>query len=407
MREMVKHCSQRIKLMNKGDNAFIFFCAYGVNFNFSFLNIISIYNRLQIKIFTSFFMNSSPPTFSSTDSEDLRPKTVVLHQQTGIGDLIWHIPYIKAIASQSYQGKITLVVSPSTLAKQILPPENCVSEFIDYYHLPRSVDRSSAHGSRFSRLCQIVSTLKSKNFDRIVLLSGRTSRGLIAFLSNIPQRVGYGYSWSQRIFLNTPPYIKRPEGSSNPVYHDATAFCIAQGFCDAPIIPKITIPEELSSKAAARLAHLPRPIYTLAIGSSEEFKQWGTHNYTQLAQALAERGFGVLLLGGKVDQAMATTIKSNITSLYQKQVEVVTDTPILESSAAVKYTDVCIGNDTGLSQIAPACDCLCYVIMGPRPTLDHDPKQFYVISDKLSNITFQQVLDQLAQLPAPGFKKEV
>lgn len=336
-------------------------------------------------------------------SEDKRPRTVVLHQQTGIGDLIWHIPYIKAIAAQSFQGKVSLVAAPSTLAKQILPPEDCIDEFIDYYHLPRSVDRGPEHGSRWNRLCKIVQVLKSKDFERIVMLSGRTSRGLIAFLSGIPKRAGYGYRKSQRIFLNTPPYIKRFEGKSNPVYHDATAFCIAQGFCDAPIIPRMTIPQALDAKVAARLAHLPKPIYTLAIGSSEAFKQWGAENYATLAQALAERGFGVLLLGGKVDHEMASLIKNNITPPYQPHVEVITDTPILESAAAVKYTGVCIGNDTGLAQIASACNCLCYVIMGPRPTLDHDPKQHYVVSEKLSDITVEQIFKQLEQLPAPGF----
>ncbi|MGL4667314.1 MAG: glycosyltransferase family 9 protein [Saezia sp.] len=347
-------------------------------------------------------MNSAQSTSSS---EDCRPKTVVLHQQTGIGDLIWHLPYIKAIASQSYQGKVTLVAAPSTLAKQIFSAEECIDEIIDYYHLPRSVDRGTQHGSRLSRLSAIVRTLKSKHFERVVALSGRTSRGLISFLSGIPKRAGYGYRWSQRIFLNSPPYIKRLEGKFNPIYHEASAFCIAQGFCDAPILPRITIPEELHQKVAARLAHLPQPIYTLAIGSSEAFKQWGTENYTLLTQALAQRGFGVLLLGGKIDHEMATTIKNSIAFEHQKQVEVMTDTPLLESAAAIKYTNACIGNDTGVSQMASACDRLSFVIIGPRATIDHDPKQHYVVSDKLSSITVQQIINQLESLQAPGFNK--
>lgn len=345
-----------------------------------------------------------PLTQQTSTLEDKRPKTVVLHQQTGIGDLIWHIPYIKAIAKQSHQGKISLVASPSTLAKHILPPENCIDEFIDYYHLPRSVDRDKEQGTRLSRLRDIVKTLKSKKFERIVLLSGRTSRALIAFLSGIPQRSGYGYSWSQRLFLNTPPYIQKPSGSSNPIYHVATSFCIAQGFCDAPILPRVTIPNEAKQKMSQRLAHLPKPIYTLAIGSSEPFKQWGTDNYAKLTQALVEKGFGVVLLGGKIDHEMATNIKSTVLDLHKKQVEIITDTAILESAAAIHYTDACIGNDTGVAQLASACDRLCYVIIGPRATIDHDPKQHYIISDKLSNITVQQIFKQLEQLPAPGFE---
>ena len=334
---------------------------------------------------------------------DKRPKTVVLHQQTGIGDLIWHIPYIRAVAKQSQGGQVALVASPTTLARQILSPETCVSEFIDYYHLPRSQDKNHKRSNRLARMREVVCQLKAGQYERIVLFSGRASRGLIAFWAGIPVRAGYGYRWTQRIFLNKPPYIERFAGKSNPVYHDATAFSIAQGFCDAPIIPKMTIPEALETKMAKRLAHLPKPLYTLAIGSSEQFKQWGTENYTHLAQALADRGFGVLLLGGKMDHAMATTIKNAIQQPQQNQIEIITDTPILESAAGVKYTDVCIGNDTGLCQIAAACDCPCYVIIGPRPTLDHDPIQHYVVSDQLLNITTEQVIAQLEQTSAPGF----
>ncbi|RUS65571.1 ADP-heptose--LPS heptosyltransferase 2 [Saezia sanguinis] len=336
-------------------------------------------------------------------TSDQRPKTVVLHQQTGIGDLIWHIPYIRAVAKTSRNDQVALVAAPTTLARQIMAPETCVSEYIDYYHLPRTLDKNNSRKNRLGRMKNIVNTLKGHEFDRIVLFSGRASRGLIACWAGIPQRLGYGYRWTQRIFLNQPPYIERFAGKSNPVYHDATAFCIAHGFCDAPIIPKMTIPQELEAKMARRLAHLPRPLYTLAIGSSEDFKQWGVENYTRLAQALVARGFGVLLLGGKMDHEMATAIQQQIPAAHQHQVEIVTDTPILESSAAVKCTDACIGNDTGLCQIAAACDCLCYIIMGPRPTLDHDPIQHYVVSDRLFNITVDQVMGQLAQTPAPGF----
>lgn len=348
-------------------------------------------------------MHSQYEQSKSMPSPDKRPKTVVLHQQTGIGDLIWHIPYIRAVAAHSQNNQVALIAAPTTLAKQLLAPEPCVNEVIDYYHLPRTLDKDHKRKNRIARMRQIVDTLKQHQFDRIVLFSGRTSRGLLAFWSGIPQRLGYGYRFTQRIFLNTPPYIDRFLGKSNPIYHEASAFCIAHGFCNSPIVPKMTIPLELQTQLSERLKDLPRPLYTLAIGSSETYKQWGADNYAKLAQTLADRGFGVLILGGKMDHEMALSIQQKITSKRQPQVKMMTDVPILQSAAALKCSDVCIGNDTGLCQIAVACDCLCYVIMGPRPTLDHDPLQHYVLCDQLLNITTDQILAQLAQTPAPGF----
>ena len=335
--------------------------------------------------------------------KDIPPKTVVLHQQTGIGDLVWHIPYLRAIAQHSVNQQIALIAAPTTLAKQILEPEKCIGQIIDYYHLPRSQDRGQVQGGRIARMKQFANELKAFGFERIVVLSGRSSRGLLAYWSGIPIRMGYGYRWTQRIFLNTPPYISRYQGKSNAIYHEASAFCMAHGFCDAPIVPKMFIPRELETKMQERIKHLPKPLYVLAIGSSEVYKQWGTDNYSELTLALTKREFGVALLGGKMDSEMAVSIKESLPAELQAQVEVITDVPILESAAVMRVADACIGNDTGLCQIAAACDCLCYIIMGPRQRLDHDPLQRFITSDQLLNITTSQITEFLHNDHAPGF----
>lgn len=332
------------------------------------------------------------------------PKTVVLHQQTGIGDLVWHIPYLRAIAKHSANGQIALIAAPTTLAKQLLAPEKCINQIIDYYHLPRTQDRQQAQEGRIARMKQFANQLKTYEFERAIVLSGRASRGLLAYWSGIPSRLGYGYRWTQRIFLNSPPYIERYKGSANPIYHEASAFCVAHGFCEQPIVPKMYIPEDLQAKALARVGHLPKPLYALAIGSSEVYKQWGTNHYSELALTLTERGFGVILIGGKMDTEMALNIRQSLPFSLQNQLEVVTDVPILESAAMIQLANACIGNDTGLSQIAAACDCLCYVILGARQKLDHDPLQRFIESDQLLNITTTQVIEFLQNDRAPGFQ---
>lgn len=332
-----------------------------------------------------------------------RPKTVVLHQQTGIGDLVWHIPYLRAVAQHSANDQIALIAAPTTLAKQLLAPENYISHIIDYYHLPRTLDKKNAKENRLKRMRLFAEQLKREQFERIVLFSGRASRGLLAYWSGIPQRLGYGYRWTQRLFLNTPPYISKYQGNANAIYHEATRFCMAHGFCDQPLRPKIHIPAELIEKVQALINHLPRPLYVLAIGSSEIYKQWGQTNYTELAQKLAQRGFGVLLIGGKIDTQMAQAIKQDIPQPLQQNVAIFTHLPILESAALTRCANVCIGNDTGLCQIAAACDCPCYIILGPRQKLDHDPLQHFIQGKQLHLIHTDQIIDALAKNQSPGF----
>src|SRR3989344_2389025 len=77
----------------------------------------------------------------STDSRDSRPRTVVLLQYTGIGDVIWHIPYFEAVARTSQGGRITLVAQPSTQAKVLLANEPWAESFIDHDYRPRLSDQ--------------------------------------------------------------------------------------------------------------------------------------------------------------------------------------------------------------------------------------------------------------------------
>jgi len=65
-----------------------------------------------------------------------RPRTVVLLQYTGIGDLVWHIPYFKRLAELSANGQITVVAQPSTLARHFIGHEPWVEAVIDHDHRP-------------------------------------------------------------------------------------------------------------------------------------------------------------------------------------------------------------------------------------------------------------------------------
>ena len=69
------------------------------------------------------------------------PRTVVVVHRTGIGDLIWHIPYVRAIAAASADGKVSLIVRPSSRAADVLAAESCVAEIIEFDRRPRKSEK--------------------------------------------------------------------------------------------------------------------------------------------------------------------------------------------------------------------------------------------------------------------------
>lgn len=336
-------------------------------------------------------MPDAPSHATPSAQPDHRPHTVVVMQYAGIGDLVWHIPYFKAVAAQSRGDRITLVAQPSTLARQFLGEEPWIESIIDHDHRPRRTEKRKGKHAGLAGMWRMARQLKAEQFDRIVLFSGRPSRGLIAALSGIPQRLGFGYNWLQRLFLNGPPYIEPYRGPSLRFYPEASAFAVAQGFCDRALVPRLDPPAAWVERLTERLATLPRPLYAFAIGSSETYKQWGAKNYAELASRLSRDGAGVLLLGGPGERQLAQDILSQIPAPEAQHVTAVTDVPALGSAAALRVADACVGNDTGMVNVAAAVECPTFVIIGPRPIPDHDPLMHMIKAPKLSDISVDRV----------------
>jgi len=243
--------------------------------------------------------------------------------------------------------------------------------------------------------------LKAGRFDRIILFSGRISRGWIAWLSDIPVRIGFGYKPLQRIFLNRGPYIRCHPGPSVAVYREASALMLAHGFCQTPVPPHLEPCATQLSQMQARLAHLPRPLYAMAIGTSEAHKQWGARNYAELTRRLTESGAGVVLLGGPAEAQIASDIVAHLPASSQHGLTIVTDAPVLGSAATMCLADACVGNDTGMIHVAAAVGTPSFVLLGPRQPLDHDPAHMHnVRARKLSDITVDEVHRLLINTPS-------
>src|ERR1700710_2588036 len=58
--------------------------------------------------------------------------TVVIQSKQGIGDVIWHLPFIRAIAANTPGGIVTFLTLPSTYGRELLAGEPCVGQTLYY-----------------------------------------------------------------------------------------------------------------------------------------------------------------------------------------------------------------------------------------------------------------------------------
>ena len=334
-----------------------------------------------------------------TDPADKRPFTAVLHQFVGMGDLVWHVEYFREIAARSRDGQVSVIASPTTFARELLGHEPWVREVIDFDRRPRRTEKRQGVHSGVPGLFRMGRDLRPYGFERIVLFSHHANRGLVAWWAGIPQRLGYGSSAVQRLFLTHGPYIDGYQGSAVPVHKDASSFMVAQGWCARPLVPQLRIRADALARMQTRLADLPTPRVALAIGSSEPFKQWGGANFAALTDHLTAQGLGVVLLGGPGERALGEEILAATRPDARAKVHLMTDGSVADTVAAMSLATVCVGNDTGATNIAAAVQTQTFVLLGPRPPLEHDPEHLHLLqAPQLAAITPKDVAGQVLSI---------
>jgi heptosyltransferase-2 len=324
-------------------------------------------------------------------------KTLVVHHRSGIGDLVWHVPYIRAIAANSAGGKVTVLARPSCMAPDLLAGEQCVDEVIEYDRRPRNKRHRGRHDSLAGqfRMCR---ELRKRKFDRIVIFSGRARYGILALLSGIPSRLGFGFSAVQRLFLNSPPYIQPYAGKGSWVYPEATDFAIAHRFTEKPIVPKLSVPDSVLNDVSLHLAHMRRPRVALAIGASNAEKNWGIENFIRLAATLLANGCSVLVLGGPAEKELAEKMFSSLAQSHSDQVYVMCQPSVLKSAAALHTCDFCVGNDTGVLNVAVAVNLPAIGLFGRTLPLSHDPLLHGISGANMPDISVESVIKRLTEL---------
>jgi heptosyltransferase-2 len=337
-----------------------------------------------------------------TATDQRRPRTAVVHHRSGIGDLVWHIPYFRAIAAHSKNGLVTVIARPSCRATDILAGEPTVEKVIEYDYKPRKSEcRTGLHQGVLGQLA-FISTLRRENLDRIFIFAGRFRYALLALFAGIQERAGFGFSRFERFLLNKPPFIARYRGGGSWVYPEATAFAKAHGFVDGPVVPRLAVPERLLLDVADLLSSLPPRRIAFAIGSSEARKQWGTDRFARLAAELATREAGVVLLGGPAEAGIAGQIVQTMPETLRQRVLPVPQRSVLHSAAILRHCHLCVGNDTGVLSVAAACEIPAIGLFGATHPLLHDPLIEGIIAENMARIPVGDVLDRIeARLKGP------
>lgn len=284
-------------------------------------------------------------------------ETAVIQVKPGIGDTIWHLPFLRAIAASTPGGKVVFFAPPSTLARDLLVAEPAVAE-TNYF----------AHGGNELRrglnLLRLVRLLRRHRFRRIYILDRTTRPAVAAFLAGIPERIGLGLG-SQSVWITNGGIDRR-------YFHDfpidwLKALMVSQNLTMDSTEPALQVPAAALEAIDGRFGALPRPWLALGLGASHPSKDWPDSHWLALLRLLGPEAAGsVFLIGGPAWQARARGLieRSGLRTLVDAS-----DLPVMQSAALLKRADLYAGPDSGPLNLAAAVETDAIGLFGMTPPL--------------------------------------
>jgi heptosyltransferase-2 len=289
-------------------------------------------------------------------------RVAVIQPLPGIGDMIWHLPHIRAVAG--WAGcPIRLVAKPRSAADELFADEQTIE---DVLWLDRNPERRRGRHDGIGGFFGLVAALRECAFDTIVVMHHSRMLAAATFAARVPQRYGYG-SGVQRVFLNRPPFLTRATLARHP-YEQATAWLEAASIPMPDTEPSLSVSGVRRSAARQKLGTRTEPYIAIGIGTSEPYKQWGLERFVELSRAFLDAGWPRLVLAaGPAETELADAIRERVGD----HMSLAIGWKLGELAALLAEAAFYVGNDTGVMNLAAAVGVRTYGLFGAVPPFHH------------------------------------
>ena len=309
-----------------------------------------------------------------------RSGTLVIQPSPGIGDMVWHLPILRALKRR--YGPLTLLTKGRARCGEWLTVDGTVHHTI--------------YGERRFLITTLLDVMGGR-FARSIILHRSYSYGLLPMLALVPERLGFGYG-SQRGLLTTGPFLS-PHLKKQHTIAQLKAYGAALGLDVRSSDYRPPVCAAALDRIQHRLSGLPRPFVTLGIGGSEPWKKWPLDHFSQLTRSLGKQHQGtVFICGSPAERGDALSLQSAIHG-WGGKAHVWTDLSMTELFAFLSLIDLYVGNDTSLLNIAACFERPAVGLFGATPPLTYVPHLFgvecpfkdFVGPDAMAAITPQAV----------------
>jgi heptosyltransferase II len=315
--------------------------------------------------------------------------SAVIQVKRGIGDVIWHLPFVRAIAAAAPGGQVTFLAPPSSGARELLAAEPCVAETLYFEH-------SGSELRRALNFVRLVALLRQRRFHTLWILDRTIRPASAAFLAGIPERIGVGLT-RQRWYLTN-------RGIDQSHFHDhpigwSIALMAAMNVPLPTTEPNLPVAATTLAAIGAKYTDCPRPWSAVGLGGSHPVRDWPDDRWATLIAGMRARSAGtVFIVGGPESSPRAERL---VTQGSGARTVNACGLKLDETVALLHHADLFVGTDSGPMNIAAAVGTPAFALFGVNPVLTYSKFIHPIVPeggpapDGMARITPADVLDRL------------
>ena len=278
----------------------------------------------------------------------------VVYTHSKLGDLIWQLPYIKAL-SEYHKKKITIIVRASTQAKKILKDLDHFDN-IEYNNFRKGV-------YYWIDTYKLYSFLKQKNFSHLYVLDKVSRPAIAAKFAKIKNIIGPGIG-NQKKWLTVNKYLSKEDWKLNYSEQSQKILNI-NSITINNIYPEIYVDIKRFREGNSDLEIEGKKI-AFGIDSFEDYKMWYEEDFVKLADKLYEKNLFdyIYLICGKEKSYLAKNIKK----LSNKDYFIDCSEKNLNGIIfALKNSKFLVGNNSGPINLAAALNIKSFGLIANDP----------------------------------------
>ena len=287
----------------------------------------------------------------------VRPRLLVVQPLVGIGDMVWHKPWIDHLAAHF---DVILACKPTAKAPILFAATDGI---VGWLPIERSLRGSKGRHDGPIGLLRLATAFRRCQAKHVLIMHHSATYAMAARLAGIPHRWGYGIGGSRR-WLNRGDFLDHEARYEHPT-RKLARFATMNGFGLAS--PQWRMPPTATAQRAADLwcdqagistfgapADGLRNMVVMGIGAMDEERKWPSSHFAELAARLQEvaPNLRILLMGAPSEQPIIDAICADPSA---PDTLIANTAPLDEAIALINAARLFVGNDSSLLNLAAAC----------------------------------------------------